>query len=168
MANMTFVTKFAGSHAIFKPYRNSDHSPSVLCIPTVTKLKPRPFKFFNVLTKHDRFNEVVNEAWNFHVSGFYMYCTVKKLKNLKKPLRKLMIDKGNLHANVERIRRELDTIQTQLDSDPFNIRVREIEAENVVAFNKAVLEEEMFLKQKAKISWLLNLTLIRSTLEFVN
>ncbi|GJZ52079.1 hypothetical protein Tco_0606594 [Tanacetum coccineum] len=152
MANMTFVNDFAGSHAIFKPYRNSDHSPSVLCIPTATKVKPKPFKFFNVLIKHDRFKEVVNEAWNYHVSGFYMFRTVKKLKNLKKPLRKLMIDKGNLHANVERIRGELDTIQTQLDIDPFNIRLREIEAANVVAFNQAVLDEEMFLKQKAKIS----------------
>ncbi|GJS49209.1 hypothetical protein Tco_0599330 [Tanacetum coccineum] len=154
MANMTFVNDFAGSHAIFKPYRNSDHSPSVLCIPTATKVKPKPFKFFNVLIKHDRFKEVVNEAWNYHVSGFYMFRTVKKLKNLKKPLRKLMIDKGNLHANVERIRGELDTIQTQLDTDPFNIRLCEIEAANVVAFNQVVLDEEMFLKQKAKISWL--------------
>ncbi|GJU32945.1 hypothetical protein Tco_1176534 [Tanacetum coccineum] len=150
----TFVNDFAGSHAIFKPYRNSDHSPSVLCIPTATKVKPKPFKFFNVLVKHDRFKEVVNEAWNYHVSGFYMFRMVKKLKNLKKPLRKLLIDKGNLHANVERIRGELDTIQTQLDIDPFNIRLREIEAANVVAFNQAVLDEEMFLKQKAKISWL--------------
>ncbi|GJZ42324.1 putative reverse transcriptase domain-containing protein [Tanacetum coccineum] len=118
------------------------------------KVKPKPFKFFNVLVKHDRFKEVVNEAWNYHVSGFYMFRMVKKLKNLKKPLRKLLIDKGNLHANVERIRGELDTIQTQLDIDPFNIRLREIEAANVVAFNQAVLDEEMFLKQKAKISWL--------------
>ncbi|GKB44591.1 hypothetical protein Tco_0889533 [Tanacetum coccineum] len=102
----------------------------------------------------NRFKEVVNEAWNYHVSGFYMFRMVKKLKNLKKPLRKLMIDKGNLHANVERIRGELDTIHTQLDTDPFNIRLREIEAANVVAFNQAVLDKEMFLKQKAKISWL--------------
>ncbi|GJT62244.1 hypothetical protein Tco_1005777 [Tanacetum coccineum] len=155
LTNMTFVNDFAGSHAIFKPYRNSDHSPSVLCIPTATKVKPKPFKFFNVLIKHDRFKEVVNEAWNYHVSGFYMFRTVKKLKNLKKPLRKLMIDKGNLSCNVgDEIRGELDTIQTQLDIDPFNIRLREIEAANVVAFNQAVLDEEMFLKQKAKISWL--------------
>ncbi|GJQ97557.1 polypyrimidine tract-binding protein homolog 2 isoform X1 [Tanacetum coccineum] len=155
LTNMTFVNDFAGSHAIFKPYRNSDHSPSVLCIPTATKVKPKPFKFFNVLVKHDRFKEVVNEAWNYHVSGFYMFRTVKKLKNLKKPLRKLMIDKGNLSCNVgDEIRGELDTIQTQLDIDPFNIRLREIEAANVVAFNQAVLDEEMFLKQKAKISWL--------------
>ncbi|GJS72425.1 hypothetical protein Tco_0705266 [Tanacetum coccineum] len=74
---------------------------------------------WNQKPKHDRFKEVVNEAWNYHVSGFYMFRTVKKLKNLKKPLRKLMIDKAN-----------------------------------VVAFNQAVLDEEMFLKQKAKISWL--------------
>ncbi|GJS99162.1 sugar transport protein 13 [Tanacetum coccineum] len=130
MANMTVVNGLAlVRYAIFKTLTgDSDNSPS--------------------------FKEVVNEAWNYHVSGFYMFRTVKKLKNLKKPLRKLMIDKGNLHANVERIRGELDTIQTQLDIDPFNIRLREIEAANVVAFNQAVLDEEMFLKQKAKISWL--------------
>ncbi|GJV42095.1 RNA-directed DNA polymerase, eukaryota, reverse transcriptase zinc-binding domain protein [Tanacetum coccineum] len=127
MANMTFVNDFAGSHAIFKPYRNSDHSPSVLCIPTATKVKPKPFKFFNVLIKHDRFKEVVNEAWNYHVIFMLMWSELE----------------GSLIP-----------FKLNLTIDPFNIRLREIEAANVVAFNQAVLDEEMFLKQKAKISWL--------------
>ncbi|GJW70075.1 hypothetical protein Tco_0126992 [Tanacetum coccineum] len=45
-------------------------------------------------------------------------------------------------------------VQTALDSDPSNISIREKEAAVVVAFNDALLMEEKFLKQKAKITWL--------------
>nr|GEV98549.1 hypothetical protein [Tanacetum cinerariifolium] len=80
MANMDFISCFMGAHAIFKPYRNSDHSPSLLCIPTATVTKPKPFKFFNILTKHIRFLEVVHNHWNNDISGFLMFRVVKKLK----------------------------------------------------------------------------------------
>ncbi|GKA91486.1 putative RNA-directed DNA polymerase [Tanacetum coccineum] len=154
MANMAFSNDFVGAHAIFKPYRNSDHSPSILCIPTAGNDKPKPFKFFNVLTKHERFRDIVNETWNIDVSGFFMFRIVKKLKFMKKPFRKLMYDKGNLHANVDRLHGELDQIQSYLDKDPFNQNLREREAVCVVEFNQAILVEERFLKQKAKINWL--------------
>ncbi|GKC11754.1 glyceraldehyde-3-phosphate dehydrogenase, partial [Tanacetum coccineum] len=42
------------------------------------------------------------------------YLVVKKLKNLKKPMRKLLYDKGNVHANVNKLRTDLDAIQTAL------------------------------------------------------
>ncbi|GJS59979.1 reverse transcriptase domain-containing protein [Tanacetum coccineum] len=99
MANMTFVNDFAGSHAIFKPYRNSDHSPSVLCIPTATKVKPKPFKFFNVLIKHDRFKEVVNEAWNYHDSVFICFVRLKAYE-IEKAMRKHMIDKEYVKLSI--------------------------------------------------------------------
>ncbi|GJY89249.1 hypothetical protein Tco_0503877 [Tanacetum coccineum] len=154
MANIEFNDHFVGAHAIFKPYRISDHSPSVLCIPTLSRVKPRPFKFFNILTTHEKFLDVVKGNWEQQVSGFHMYRVVKKLKNMKKPFWKLLYDKGNLHANVSRVRAELDSIQTLLDADPFNAILREREASCVVEFNEAVLLEERFLKQKAKIQWL--------------
>ncbi|GJY18161.1 zinc knuckle CX2CX4HX4C containing protein [Tanacetum coccineum] len=154
MANTGFHDQFVGAHAIFKPYRISDHSPSVLCLPTLCKEKPKPFKFFNVLTKHERFKEVVNEGWVNQISGFHMFNVVKKLKNLKKPIRKLLYEKGNLHANVSSLRSKLDSIQSLLDADPFNANLREAEASCVVEFNQAALMEERFLKQKAKINWL--------------
>ena len=62
--------------------------------------------------------------------------------------------KGNLHANVVRIRAELDSIQSSLDVDPFNAILREAEAKCVVEFNQAVILEERLLKQKAKVQWL--------------
>ncbi|GJS12846.1 putative reverse transcriptase domain, reverse transcriptase zinc-binding domain protein [Tanacetum coccineum] len=48
-----------------------------------------------------KFKDIVNETWNIDVSGFFMFRIVKKLKFMKKLLRKLMYDKGNLHANVD-------------------------------------------------------------------
>ncbi|GJX41809.1 hypothetical protein Tco_0256799 [Tanacetum coccineum] len=136
------------------PYRVSDHTPSLLCIPTLGKAKRKPFKFFNVLTTHELFLDVVKTEWDHYISGFFMFRVVKKLKNLKKPLRKLLYDKGNVHANVNKLRTDLDAIQTALDADPFNVALREREATCVIEFNEAVLTEERFLKQKAKIQWL--------------
>nr|GEW46640.1 putative reverse transcriptase domain, reverse transcriptase zinc-binding domain protein [Tanacetum cinerariifolium] len=83
-----------------------------------------------------------------------MFRVVKKLKGLTKPIRKLMYDKGNLHSNVIRLREELDKVQTDLDSDPSNFSLREKKAVTVADFNEALLMEEKFLKQKAKITWL--------------
>ncbi|GJY25759.1 putative RNA-directed DNA polymerase [Tanacetum coccineum] len=154
MANVEFRDQFMGAHAIFKPYRVSDHSPSVLCIPTLGKSDPKPFKFFNVLTSHDSFLEVVKAEWDRNISGFYMYRVVKKLKNLKKPFRKLLYEKGNLHVNVNRLRADLDALQVSIDADPFNVTLRDREAACIAEFNQAVLMEERFLKQKAKIQWL--------------
>nr|GEX29514.1 hypothetical protein [Tanacetum cinerariifolium] len=83
-----------------------------------------------------------------------MFRVVHKLKNLKKPLRKLLYDKGNLHSNVNMLRDELDRVQTRLDSDPFNEDIRQEKATALAAFNEACLMEEKFLKQIAKIDWL--------------
>ncbi|GKG15220.1 hypothetical protein Tco_0354820, partial [Tanacetum coccineum] len=60
---------------------------------------------------------------------------------MKKPLRKLLYEKGNLHDNVIHLRSDLDQIQTLLDKDPFNSILREKEADCVVEFNQAVLLE---------------------------
>ncbi|GJW60771.1 hypothetical protein Tco_0110106 [Tanacetum coccineum] len=61
MANLEFNDVFMGAHAMFKPYRISDHTPSVLCIPTLGKAKPKPFKFFNVLIFLELFLDVVQD-----------------------------------------------------------------------------------------------------------
>ncbi|GJR11185.1 ribonuclease H-like domain-containing protein [Tanacetum coccineum] len=122
MVNLEFNDMFMGTHAIFMPYRISDHAPA--------------------------------EGMATHVSIFFMFQVVKKLKLLKKPFRKLLFMHGNLHENVKRLRFELDQVQTSLDSDPFNSKIRLEEAAYLHAFNDALLMEERFLKQKFKIEWL--------------
>ncbi|GJV29200.1 RNA-directed DNA polymerase, eukaryota, reverse transcriptase zinc-binding domain protein [Tanacetum coccineum] len=115
MGNLGFVDKFPGAHAVFQPYRISDHVPAVLKFPTLV---------------------------------------VQKLKVLKKPLRKLLHDQGNLHERVSKIRLKLDEVQKALDKNPDDISLRDEEAIYVQAFSNAKLDEERFLKQKAKVVWL--------------
>ncbi|GKD34506.1 hypothetical protein Tco_1250015 [Tanacetum coccineum] len=73
---------------------------------------------------------------------------------LKKPLRKLLYDQGNLHENVKCLRNEMDEVQRALDLDPSNSILSEEEAMYLQAFNDAIIVKECFLKQKAKIEWL--------------
>ncbi|GJZ66902.1 hypothetical protein Tco_0630142 [Tanacetum coccineum] len=129
MANLEFHFDFVGAFAVFRPYGILDHAPAVLRIPVVLSHIPRPFKFANVTASLPRFKEVVIEGWGLHVSGFHMFCVVKKLKCLKNPLRKLLYEKGNLHENVNNLRVELEKAQLELDSDPSNFALREKEAE---------------------------------------
>ncbi|GJX79200.1 putative reverse transcriptase domain, reverse transcriptase zinc-binding domain protein [Tanacetum coccineum] len=92
--------------------------------------------------------------WDWTLMGVFAPKVVKRLKLLKKPLRKLLYEKGNLHDNVKRLCDELDRVQTSLDADPFNVLLRESEATCVAAFSEALIMEERFLKQNAKIDWL--------------
>nr|GEX85065.1 hypothetical protein [Tanacetum cinerariifolium] len=62
MANLEFNEDFMGVHAIFKPYRLSNHSSLVLTIPIPTFTRPKPFKVFNILTRNDQFKEESHEA----------------------------------------------------------------------------------------------------------
>ncbi|GJX82852.1 hypothetical protein Tco_0332333 [Tanacetum coccineum] len=154
MANLDFYSSFVGSSAVFQPYRLSDHSLAVLRIPMESISNPRPFKFYNLLVHNNRFKDIVANGWNVSVSGFWMFKVVKRLKMLKKPLRKLLYDHGNLHENVKKLRHELDMVQTALDLDPSNLELREEEAVYLQAFKDASLLEEKFLMQKAKVEWL--------------
>ncbi|GKE20061.1 putative RNA-directed DNA polymerase, partial [Tanacetum coccineum] len=73
---------------------------------------------------------------------------------LKKPFRKLLHDQGNLHEKVNRLRTELDEVQKALDVNPADNNLRDEECAYVQAFNEAKIDEERFLKQKAKADWL--------------
>ncbi|GJY11524.1 protein LAZ1 [Tanacetum coccineum] len=79
---------------------------------------------------------------------------VTKIKALNKPLRKLLHSHGNLHERVNSLRIELDEVQKVLDRNPSDSNHPNEEAAYVKAFTEAKLDEERFLKQKAKIKWL--------------
>lgn len=51
-------------------------------------------------------------------------------------------------------RKELDRVQDKLDRNPNVIEIREDESVLLKAFNNAMLDDEIFLKQKAKVLWL--------------
>ncbi|GJT94641.1 hypothetical protein Tco_1090159 [Tanacetum coccineum] len=74
MGNLDFIDAFPGAYAVFQPYRISDHSPSVLKIPSLVSTKPKPFKFYNFLCVHKpRFKELLFNTWSIQVDGHNMY-----------------------------------------------------------------------------------------------
>ncbi|GJY56041.1 hypothetical protein Tco_0455156 [Tanacetum coccineum] len=128
MGNMEFMDAFPGAFAVFHPYRISNHSLVVLKLPSLPSTKPKPFKFFNFLTYKNRFLELISNGWNTHVEGHNMFQIVSKLKRLKKPIRKLLHDHGNLHERVNKLRAELDEVQKALDSNPTDSTLRDEES----------------------------------------
>ncbi|GJU23286.1 hypothetical protein Tco_1156628 [Tanacetum coccineum] len=154
MGNIEFIDAFLDSHVVFQPYRNSDHAPAVLNIPNLPFSKPKPFKFFNFLVHKKQYRDIVSNAWNVASEGHMMYQIVTKLKTIKKPFRKLLHDQGNLNDRVNKLRIELDEVQKAFDLNPNDLSLKDEEAVYVQAFNEAKLDEERFLKQKAKIEWL--------------
>ncbi|PWA86967.1 RNA-directed DNA polymerase, eukaryota, Reverse transcriptase zinc-binding domain protein [Artemisia annua] len=56
------------------PYHISDHSPCVLLIPTVSKPKPKPFKFFNFLVQKEGFKNVFDRVGINMFMVFYVSC----------------------------------------------------------------------------------------------
>ncbi|GJR40035.1 RNA-directed DNA polymerase, eukaryota, reverse transcriptase zinc-binding domain protein [Tanacetum coccineum] len=154
LGNGSFISSFPTAFARFLPFMLSDHTPAVFVIPEVSKPKPKPFKFHNYLSSKDEFIPTVSRIWNNKIEGFSMYSLVSKLKMLKKPLRKLNFDQGNLFENVKRLRSDLAAVQSSLCADPHNGLLREAEAKTFKAYKSALKDEELFLKQKAKVQWL--------------
>nr|GEU28761.1 hypothetical protein [Tanacetum cinerariifolium] len=70
------------------------------------------------------------------------------------PRFKEVVKEGNLHDNVNKLIIEMARVQQDLDADPTNQDLRDDEAVYVRAFTKALIMQERFLKQKAKIEWL--------------
>nr|GEV67909.1 RNA-directed DNA polymerase, eukaryota, reverse transcriptase zinc-binding domain protein [Tanacetum cinerariifolium] len=145
MRDIDFLDAFPGAYALFQSFRISDHSPTILKFPTLPSMKPEPFKFFNFLAHKGKFLDIMADHWNVDVSGCNMYKVVSKLKKLKKPLRKLLHDQGNIHERVSKLRTEFDEIQKALDLNPVDSMLREEEAVYLHAFNDVKLDEEIFL-----------------------
>ncbi|XP_071739660.1 uncharacterized protein [Rutidosis leptorrhynchoides] len=104
MGKAIFISMYANAHVIFQPYRISDHCPAVIKTLMNVVKKSNPFKFSNCVAKHGDFRSVIAEGWKQEVHGHTMYRVVKKLRLLKKPIRKLMWSKGNLHDKVIKCR----------------------------------------------------------------
>ncbi|GKF25863.1 hypothetical protein Tco_0081757 [Tanacetum coccineum] len=61
---------------------------------------------------------------------------------------------GNLFKRVESLRGQLQKVQSDIDNDPHNHTLRDMEAKLVKDFYEAEADEEKFLYQQAKIKWL--------------
>ncbi|KAJ9561158.1 hypothetical protein OSB04_006318 [Centaurea solstitialis] len=156
MGNLAFLDSFPNALVSFLPYGLSDHSPAVLSVNQVcsSKLKPKPFKFNNYLCGNPDFLPLVANAWKSYVRGCWMFSVVTKLKAIKKDLRVLKLKHGNVFDKVKKFRVEVDRVQSNIDLDPDNGEIRMEGAVYLKALKDALVDEESFLRQRAKIQWL--------------
>ncbi|KAJ9536675.1 LOW QUALITY PROTEIN: hypothetical protein OSB04_un000148 [Centaurea solstitialis] len=154
LANVEFTGRFDDARARFHPRGISDHSPGVLTFKGGKRSRRFGFKFENFLVDHPLFIHTVQQAWDVHVEGTFMYRITTRLKSLKEPLRKLRRSYGNLTQKVADLKVELDVIQLACDMDPFNVELKEDLEALRVAYLQACRDEFLSIKQRAKVQWL--------------
>ncbi|KAJ9562228.1 hypothetical protein OSB04_007388 [Centaurea solstitialis] len=131
MSNVEFTSLFLDAAVQFLPRGVSDHSPGIL-----------------------RFGDNIREIWNQPTYGSFMHQILCRLKLLKKPLRQLRSSYGSVFKRVADLKSELDVIQSSVDLDPGNPELQEDLAHLCLAFQQAKLDEDAFLRQRAKVQWL--------------
>nr|GEX49246.1 hypothetical protein [Tanacetum cinerariifolium] len=87
LSNFGFVERFLNANAQFLPFVVSDHSPSVLVIPSGVSVKPKPFKFANYLGNKAEFLPIVEMVRNLHVSSLLVCYLVIWVSAKPKPFK---------------------------------------------------------------------------------
>ncbi|KAL7157883.1 hypothetical protein ABFS83_02G105900 [Erythranthe nasuta] len=135
----------------------SDRSPCTVTIHRESSKGQAHFKFFNMWTKHEDFNNIVLENWKFEGYGTDQYRLCKMLKGLKRPLKALNTSAfSHISARAERAVKEVEALQTQLQSDLENQRLKESIKQKKKNANYLLEAERQFLTQKAKCNYALH------------
>ncbi|XP_020249336.1 uncharacterized protein LOC109826732 [Asparagus officinalis] len=154
LVNDTWINSFNSSHVEFLLPSFSDHSPALVSILEDCLQGKKPFRFFNMWTKHANYLSTVATIWQMHVEGYKMFSVVTKLKNLKYALKD--INKRHFHnisEQVLRAKQKLETVQTNLQQDHLNSALISLEKESLASYNKLLDCEMSFYQQKARIEW---------------
>ncbi|KAJ9535674.1 hypothetical protein OSB04_un001171 [Centaurea solstitialis] len=154
MANTDFMDLFNGTSVMFHPQGISDHALGILSIDVGLRKKSKGFKFDNFMADDENFIRIVENEWGRQVFGSFMHRLLLRLKSLKHPLRRLRNRFGDVSKRVVSLKTELDAIQLACDLDPSNNDLLDDLAHLLLAYERALIDENSFLRQRAKVTWL--------------
>ncbi|XP_020258926.1 uncharacterized protein LOC109835357 [Asparagus officinalis] len=121
LVNDAWINLYNSSHVEYLLPNCSDHSPALVSIYDDCVQGKKPFKFFNMWSKHDDYLPTVTSIWQGKIPGCIMFSVISKLKQLKVALRDLNKKKiHNISEQVIRARINLQNAQKHLQSDPLN------------------------------------------------
>ncbi|GAV79769.1 hypothetical protein CFOL_v3_23232 [Cephalotus follicularis] len=144
---------FNHSYAHFHNPGVSDHSPVSVALSVPWCSGSKPFKFLNYWVSDDRFLGLVKCVWGQRLAGNPLEVVISKLRILKREL-KSTFKKPDPNPKKEAIRAEIEVIQSRLLSNPSDLGLLRQEKLLISNLGKVKDEEESFLKQKSRITWL--------------
>ncbi|XP_074283945.1 uncharacterized protein LOC141608498 [Silene latifolia] len=140
LINADWLTTVPECYANFLPEGLFDHCPCLIKLTADMPRKRPSFKYFNMWSLVEEFEEIVQNSWYKDIQGTPMYKVVTKLKMLKKGLREL---NHNNFSDIENITK-----------DPLNKGL--CDAESACAKELMLLKKarEQYLLQKSKEKWM--------------
>ncbi|KAL0312368.1 UNVERIFIED_CONTAM: Retrovirus-related Pol polyprotein from type-2 retrotransposable element R2DM [Sesamum radiatum] len=154
LVNEHWMAKWPDHYYLCSTPRTSDHSPLILCSEAAETSAKRLFRFDNFLADSPVFLQRVHSIWRHHIEGTRMYAVVKKLKLLKPIFREMRRSKGDLHDNVAAAAVFLAEAQSLQQQYLHNEDLSLLERCCRLIYLKAVQQEQSFLRQRAKLTWL--------------
>lgn len=155
LANHAWFQAFEHSDLVFHPPGLSDHCPLVFNLHQRSSTGGKLFRFFNAIADHEKFEEVVSEAWKAAAGCCSMSTIWYKLKKVKEGLKQLNTHEfAQVAANIEEAREDLRKVQVEIQQDNFNATLHQQEREFTSNLRKWLLVEESVTRQKSRVQWL--------------
>lgn len=125
LGNTLLSSRLHDISTCFLPRGVSDHTTGILSFKGGKWPKVRGFRFEDFIADHPGFLRIVQVTWSKPYYSSFMHQLTSKLKDLKKPLRKLWSSYGNISLRVVSLREELNVILEDVDADMYNSELRE-------------------------------------------
>lgn len=153
LVNHPWIASHPHSLASFLAPEISDHCPAILDLAVdLPRAGTKPFKFYNFLTKHPDFCQLVGTDWN-QLGGTVLNLShlCWKLKQIKRVLKKLNRDNfSNIQERVRETNMLLQTVQVKALTNPSSTNFEE---EKIVTTKLVFLRsiEESYFRQRSHI-----------------
>jgi len=132
----------------------SDHYPLLLEFKTDSQQFTPSFKFLKMWSLHKDCKDIISSSWNENVVGNPMTILSSKLKRLKFKLKEWNKNVfGNIHQLVKDAEKELSDIQSQIHNTGHNDQLMVNERQAQLKLDEALLKQEMFWQEKARVRW---------------
>ncbi|RAL46418.1 hypothetical protein DM860_004697 [Cuscuta australis] len=132
----------------------SDHCPIIIPDHQITD-RSKDFKYCDMWTLDPHTKEIIQGVWHEEMEGRPMYKLVKKLKELKSPLRRLNKDKFNeIHKQVEVVKTKLTEVQNILKMRKDDVSLLGQEKELLIEYQIKLKASTLMKNQISKMEWI--------------
>ncbi|KAL8134288.1 hypothetical protein AgCh_009361 [Apium graveolens] len=154
LGNHEWFTDQQNAEVFFTPWGLSDHSATILNIPTAMQGNNKPFQFFNFWLDHPDFIPAVRTAWQTHIVGNPMYILTQKLLLVKKALKNLNKKFGSVHNQIKTTREQLSLVQAKILNQNHVPSDLDFEKGLTETLWNLLDQEESIARQKSRVQWL--------------